>query len=89
MAYRKINFTYDLRELHQKLDGLTYLEYIDEKNRFLNSARESGYQEKTLQQFWQRVCKKLEKAYGFKKPLSLEWKNVRMRIYRDRGSTRL
>jgi hypothetical protein len=89
MAYRKIDFEYSLNDLHNQLKGLDYLRYIDVKNEFLNRARSAGYQEKRLQQFWQRVCLKLDKVYGFKKPLSLEWKNVRMRLYRQSGSTRL
>jgi hypothetical protein len=87
MAYRKINFKYDLKQLHDILKGLDYLDYIDAKNDFLSKARQSGYQEIKLQQFWQRVCKKLEITYGYKKPLSTEWKNVRMRLYRNKGTT--
>jgi hypothetical protein len=88
MAYRKIDFKYDLSSLHDRLAGLDYSDYLDVKSDFLSQARSAGYTEATLQQFWQRVCKKLDKAYGYKKPLSNEWANVRMRIYRQNGSTR-
>jgi hypothetical protein len=89
MAYRKISFEYDLSSLHDRLVGLEYSDYIDVKTNFLNQARLAGYQEVTLQQFWQRVCRKLKKAYGYEKPLSNDWLNVRMRLYRERGTTRL
>lgn len=89
MAYRKITFEYDLADLHTRLVGLEYSDYIDVKNDFLNQARLAGYQEVRLQQFWQRVRKKLKAVYGYEKPLSNDWLNVRMRLYRDRGTTRL
>ena len=89
MPYKKIQFKYDLSTLHSRLAGLEYSSYIDVKVDFLNQARIAGYTEQTLQQFWQRVCKKLESSYGYRKPLSSEWANVRMRLYRQHGSTRL
>ena len=89
MAYRKISFEYDLGDLYNRLSGLEYSDYIDVKNDFLNQARLAGYREVTLQQFWQRVCKKLKHRYGYEKPLSNDWLNVRMRLYRERGTTRL
>jgi len=89
MAYRKISFEYDLSSLYARLAGLDYSDYLNVKADFLNQARIAGYQEKRLQQFWQRVCKKLNSSYGYKKPLSNDWANVRMRIYRQYGSTRL
>ena len=87
MAYRKIDFKYNLAELYERLNGLNYSDYINVKNDFLNKARLAGYSEIKLQQFWQRVTGKLKKAYGYEKPLSQEWKNVRMRLYRERGTT--
>jgi hypothetical protein len=89
MAYRKIAFEYDLSSLHNRLAGLDYSDYLNVKADFLNQARIAGYSEVRLQQFWQRVCKKLDSAYGYKKPLSNDWANVRMRIYRQSGTTRL
>jgi len=89
MPYRKVNFEYDLSSLYARLAGLDYSDYLDVKSDFLNQARSAGYTEVRLQQFWQRVCKKLDKAYGYKKPLSNDWANVRMRIYRQSGTTRL
>lgn len=87
MAYRKIDFPYSLDALHNQLVGLEYSDYIDAKNDFLNQARLAGYQEIRLNQFWQRVCKKLKAVYGYEKPLSNDWLNVRMRLYRQYGST--
>jgi hypothetical protein len=89
MPYRKIDFKYDLASLHDRLNGLDYSGYCDVMADFLNQARLAGYQEKRLHVFWARVRKKLDKAYGYKKPLSNDWANVRMRIYRQYGSTRL
>lgn len=89
MPYRKISFQYDLGDLHSRLAGLEYSDYIEVKTDFLNQARMAGYQEVTLQQFWQRVCKKLKAIYGYEKPLSNDWLNVRMRLYRERGTTRV
>jgi hypothetical protein len=89
MAYRKISFEYDLGDLYNRLVGLEYSDYINVKNDFLNQARLAGYQEVRLQQFWQRVTRKLKTVYGYEKPLSNDWLNVRMRLYRERGTTRL
>ena len=89
MPYRKITFEYDLAQLHSDLDGLDYSSYIDVRNEFLLKARAAGYTEKRLHVFWARVRKKLNQSYGYEIPLSNEWKNVRMRIYRQHGTTRL
>jgi len=87
MAYRKIDFKFNLHDLYMQAKGLDYTDYIAVKNEFLARARISGYTENRLQMFWNRTCAKMNKAYGFEKPLSQEWKNVRMRLYRQNGTT--
>jgi hypothetical protein len=89
MPYRKIKFDYDLNQLHADLAGLDYSSYIDVKDKFLRKARAAGYTEKRLHVFWARVRRKLKQSFGYELPLSNDWKNVRMRIYRQHGTTRL
>ena len=87
MPYKKIDFKFNLFDLHEQIKDLDYTDYIAVKNEFLTKARIAGYTENRLQMFWNRTCAKMNKAYGFEKPLSQEWKNVRMRMYRQNGTT--
>lgn len=89
MPYRKINFEYDLNALYEKLKGADYSTYDLIRLDFLAQAREAGYKEQRLHVFWRRVRLKLKTLYGYEMPKSMEWKNLRMRIYREKGTTRI